>query len=162
MQTFLAHLRELDAGVRDAVLAEVGVATVDAVDGDPGFFAWLPVEANMSATRAVARRLGPRRTHDFFVALQERTLSTPLFDWVQRKADFLLGQDPTRRLRWVAKGYAAMFSDAGTWRPSRAATTRRRSRWWACRRRCSPSASGSTASRARCTRSFRAARRRRR
>jgi hypothetical protein len=115
MQTFLAHVRRLDPGARDAVLAETGTETVAAIDANRSFFAWLPAETNLDATRAVAHRLGPRQTHQFFVCLQEHTLETPLFEWVQRNAEILLGPDPARRLKWIAKAYGIMFNDAGTW-----------------------------------------------
>lgn len=116
MQTFLEHVRGLDAAARDAVLSDVGAPWVDRIDACKSFFDWLPVEDNLSATRAVGRRLGPKRTHDFFVDLQSTTLRTPLFDWVQRHADVLLGPDPALRLKWVAKGYGIMFQRAGSWR----------------------------------------------
>ena len=115
MQTFLEHVRALDPATSAAVLADIGAEGVATIDESRSFLAWVPVEVNLEATRAVAKRLGPRQTHDFFVRLQSATLETPLFDWVQRNAETLLGPDPTRRLKWIAKGYSIMFHAAGTW-----------------------------------------------
>ena len=66
------------------------------------------------ATRAVADVLGPRRTHDFFVALQYASFDTQLFSWV-RKLTPTMHERPDRALGWIAKGYGLMFRHAGTW-----------------------------------------------
>jgi len=115
MQTFLAHVQALSPSDRDAVLADIGPASVAAITASRSFLAWLPVERNLDATRAVARQLGPKRTHAFFVRLQAKTLESPLFDWVRRNADLLLGPDPARALKWIARAYSLMFANAGTW-----------------------------------------------
>lgn len=96
--------------VRDAI----GPEALEEIAASRSFFAWLPVEHNLVATRAVANTLGSRRTHEFFVALQLQSLRMPSFSWVSRLVPLLIG-DPASGLRWVAKGYDIMFRDAGTW-----------------------------------------------
>jgi hypothetical protein len=96
------------------VRTAIGHAALNEIVESKSFFAWLPVEHNLAATRAVATTLGPRRAHEFFVSLQVDALRMPIFSWVSRLVPTLLG-NPGPALRWVAKGYEIMFRDAGTW-----------------------------------------------
>jgi len=113
MGTFLAHVNALPE--RGAIRAAIDSERLAAMEGATSFFDWLPVEDNLLATHAVADVLGPRRTHDFFVALQYAELDTPLFSWV-RKLTPTMHEHPERTLGWIAKGYGLMFRNAGTWR----------------------------------------------
>ncbi len=113
MTTFMQHVAALNeaAKIREAIGAE----RMARIARSTSFFDWLPVEDNLVATRAVADALGPRRTHDFFAALQYAELDTPLFSWV-RTLTPTLEKHPERTLGWVAKGYSMMYRNAGTWR----------------------------------------------
>ena len=112
MDQFMRSVARLPeaASVRDAI----GPEALEEMAASRSFFAWLPIEHNLLATRAVAAAIGSRRTHEFFVALQVESLTMPTFSWVSRLMPLLLG-DPASALRWVAKGYDIMFREAGTW-----------------------------------------------
>lgn len=115
MKTFVDHVERLPAADRTRI-SELVPETLFQEIADSGMFGWLPFEQNLILTRAVAEALGPRRTHDFFVALMRATFETPLLKSLVDAVLRLQGRDPTVILQWVSKGFDLMFKDAGTWR----------------------------------------------
>lgn len=114
MKTFVEHVerlpeadrRRIAQAVPDAFFQEIAAA---------GTFAWLPFEHNLVLTRAVANALGPRRTHEFFLALMLASLQTPLLRGLVEAVLRLKGNDLAVILQWVSKGFELMFKDAGAW-----------------------------------------------
>jgi hypothetical protein len=74
MQGFMAHIPAVQ---RREVIAAIGPEMASTI-GDAGPFAWLPIEVNVEATRAVAETLGPRATDTFFRTLAFRTFELPI------------------------------------------------------------------------------------
>lgn len=114
MQVFAAHVGRLPPADRERILGSVP-ENLWAEIAAASALTWLPFETNLVCTQAVARALGPERTHEFFQTLLLSTFRTPLLqslvDAVVRK----LGADPSTSLFWVARGFDLMFEGCGTW-----------------------------------------------
>jgi hypothetical protein len=73
----------------------------------------LPIETNLSCTRAVALALGPERTHVFFRDLLAGALDTSILHSLVRQVLRVVVHDPGLYAPLVYKGYEALFPDGG-------------------------------------------------
>lgn len=114
MQTFARHVDRLHVEdrrvIRDALSHEAWLAVESS-----GLLAWLPIQTNLDATRAVAARLGPERTHQFFRELSLATTDTPLLRGFVQAVLRVAVSDAGLYLPWVGRGYELVFRDAGRW-----------------------------------------------
>lgn len=114
MKTFLEAVDRLPPADAQAIrdLERKWVSDVEKA----GIISWLPLEANLALTRAVAHVLGPKRTHGFFEQLSFDSFQSPLLKGLVRSVVAMVGHDPGRYMEWMQKGFSLMFRDAGTWR----------------------------------------------
>lgn len=125
MQLFAAHVGRLPEGDREQVTASVDPSVWNDI-ASASALTWLPFDANLVCTHAVAACLGPERTDEFFRTLLLSTFRTPLLQGLVDAVVRKLGRDPGASLFWVARGFDLMFEDCGAWRvveraPNRAA-----------------------------------------
>lgn len=113
MRTFLEEVDRLPPDDTRAI-RETSAEWIPQIEA-AGPITWIPVEANVDMTRAVASALGPRRTHDFFCDLSLKAYETPLMRGLIRSVVALVGHDPGRYLEWFQKGFGLVFRDVGTW-----------------------------------------------
>jgi hypothetical protein len=76
---------------------------------------WLPGDANLACTRAVAETLGPDGTHSFFRSLLTRTFQAPLLRGVVEGALRFGFRDLALYIPWVSKGFELLFQGCGRW-----------------------------------------------
>jgi hypothetical protein len=114
MKTFLEAVDRLPPADADAI-RQRQAEWVNAVE-KAGIISWLPLEANLALTRAVAHVLGPKRTHEFFERLGFESFQTPLLRGLVRSVVAMVGHDPGRYMEWMQKGFGLIFRDSGTWR----------------------------------------------
>jgi hypothetical protein len=114
MQTFAKAIDRLPAEDRDAIRAAVPAETWAAIDA-AGLLAWLPLDTNLTCTRAVANRLGPERSHRFFRELLMAAIDTPLLRGFVQGVLRVAVADAGQYLPWLARGFELMFRNAGTW-----------------------------------------------
>ncbi len=114
MQTFATHVDRLPAEDRSAIRAVIPEDTWAAIDA-AGLLGWLPISVNLACTRAVSKRLGPQRTHEFFRTLLLGTAETPLLRGLVQGVLRVAVRDPGLYLPWISKGFELMFRDAGRW-----------------------------------------------
>jgi hypothetical protein len=114
MKTFLENVDRLPSV--DAELVRLKEATWVREVERAGIISWLPLEANLALTRAVAHVLGPKKTHEFFEHLGFESFQTPLMRGLVRSVVAMVGHDPGRYMEWTQKGMSLIFRDAGIWR----------------------------------------------
>jgi hypothetical protein len=114
MKTFLDAVDRLPPA--DAARVREAETTWVAAIEKAGIISWLPIEANLALTRAVAHVLGPKRTHEFFESLGYASFQTPLMRGLVRSVVAMVGHDPGRYMEWTQKGFALIFHEAGVWR----------------------------------------------
>jgi hypothetical protein len=114
MQTFAKHLYGLPAEDRAAIGGAVRTEVWASIES-AGLLAWLPLEANLMCTKAVAVRLGPDRANRFFRELTLAAIDTPLLRGFVQGVLRVVVADAGQYLPWLARGFELMFRDAGTW-----------------------------------------------
>jgi hypothetical protein len=115
MQTFARHVDRLPAEDREAIRSAIPAATWTAIES-AGLLGWLPVQMNIDCTRAVANRLGPERTHQFFRELVLAATDSPLLRGFVQAVLRVAVPDAGLYLPWVARGFELVFRDAGRWK----------------------------------------------
>jgi len=114
MQTFAAHMESLPATDRDAIRGAVQPEVWASIEGTNPF-GWIPASTNLVCTRAVAARLGPRRTQQFFAGLMLSSFETALMKGLVAAVVRVAGRDFAQYLGWVSKGFGLMYKDCGDW-----------------------------------------------
>lgn len=114
MQTFIKHVGSLPTEDRVAIRSAITAETLASIES-AGLLAWLPLETNLICTRAVATRLGPERTNQFFRELLMAALDTPLLRGFVQGVVRVAVPDPGQYLPWLARGFELVFRNAGSW-----------------------------------------------
>jgi hypothetical protein len=114
MQLFAAHVDRLSAADCAAIRGAIPEETWEAIER-AGLLGWLPIDVNLACTRAVAERLGPKKTDEFFRTLLLNTAQSPLLSGLIQSVLRIAVQDPGLYLPWISKGFELMFRDAGRW-----------------------------------------------
>jgi len=114
LQLMLERVDELPHADTCAILGAIADHAVAEIRG-AGRTAWLPIEHDLECRRAIARRLGPRRSHQFFIDLGvDACACTPMRGLVQSVVHNFCS-DIARAVRWIPRAFTLLARDAGTW-----------------------------------------------
>lgn len=112
MKGFIAGVdRQLAADAR-AIRAAIGEEALRRIDESISM-AWLPLEVNVAATHAVIGRVGRARAEEFFPRMFQRQLQQGWLDSFVQTGLRVLGMDPASFLKWLPRGYPAVFDECG-------------------------------------------------
>lgn len=110
MKLFVDRVRALDADRRDAILARMAPADLNAIE-EAQPLDWFPVELNVRATEVVWKTLGPGAREAFFLRLGMEDFESPLLKGVVATAQRLFGVEPGSLLKFAPKGWTQVFRD---------------------------------------------------
>jgi hypothetical protein len=108
LHAVLAAEPEVSARVRAALPAATLERVLDAGRGE-----WLPVAVDMDVTEAIAAVLGPERGAEFWRKSLLLTLDSPLLKPIVDGAIEIFGLAPEALLRWVPRGWSAVYRNCG-------------------------------------------------
>jgi hypothetical protein len=123
LKTLLSALERSGAATVAAVRARAGAALLERIDAATPA-EWLPIELDVALTEAIARELGPRRTHAHFRAATGLDYETSLFRGFVHMASNLFGLTPATYVKLLPKGWSLVFRECGEFRAGEPATGR--------------------------------------
>jgi hypothetical protein len=112
MQGVLADLSRLPEPDRQAILAAIPPATLEAIRTG-SLLGWVPFRCDVEVSRAIAEHLGPSRAHDFFRGQILGAMETNLLAGLVQGAMRLAGANPRLYLPFLVKGYDILFANCG-------------------------------------------------
>lgn len=119
MKGLLSFVERLPPEESSRVRALVPAALVAAV-ADATSIDWLPLEMNLTVTRAVHDGLGAAGFHRFFRDQLVEAFSGPLLSVIVEAALRVFRVDATSFASWVGRGWPLLFRDCGAWMVERA------------------------------------------
>jgi hypothetical protein len=114
MKNLLASIERLPPDESERVKALVPEELVRTV-ADATSVDWLPLEVNLSVTRALHAGLGQARFYRFFRDQLTEAFSGPLLRVIVEAALRVFRVDATSFTSWVGRGWGLIFRECGAW-----------------------------------------------
>jgi hypothetical protein len=112
--SLLEHVDKLPETARRQVRTEVGPAVLAEIEASAGPD-WIPFALDVAITHAIVRGLGPAGADRFFREQQLASFRSPLLRTLVDSATAIFGLDPSSWVRWIPRGWNAVFRECGRW-----------------------------------------------